>query len=61
MAGFYPIIDGRHQIIAIFTALRKGGSSKINVTDESTEGDISGDNSVKGGGVASVSTPFPEK
>ncbi|KAL3417528.1 urea active transporter [Phlyctema vagabunda] len=29
IAGFYPIIDGRHQIFNIFKALRKGNNSKV--------------------------------
>lgn len=54
MAGLYPIIDGRHQILSIYKTLRKGGPSRMNAVDESTEGEVSGVSSVKENAVTSI-------
>jgi hypothetical protein len=61
VAGFFPIIDGRYQILVIFKALRKRGGSVGNKRIDNTEGDISGVNLSEGSAAVSISTPFPEK
>ncbi|KAF8850323.1 Na+/proline symporter [Acephala macrosclerotiorum] len=57
IAGFFPIIDGRRQIVAIFKAIGQGGSSKKARTASPTDGEVSSSDSTKGGGaVAAVPT-----
>lgn len=56
IAGFFPIIDGRRQILAIFKAIRKGGSSEKTGIASPTDGEVSSSDSTKGGVVAAVPT-----
>ncbi|KAH7372160.1 Na+/proline symporter [Cadophora sp. MPI-SDFR-AT-0126] len=61
VAGFYPIIDGRNQILSILGALRKGSRSSKDRDGSKTKGEVSGSSSTPDSAVASVSIPFPEK
>ncbi|PVH75681.1 hypothetical protein DL98DRAFT_498023 [Cadophora sp. DSE1049] len=61
VAGFYPIIDGRKQILSIIRALWKGNRSSKDRNDSTTKGEVSGSSSTQESAVASVSIPFPEK
>ncbi|KAE8449346.1 hypothetical protein EG329_008247 [Mollisiaceae sp. DMI_Dod_QoI] len=56
VAGFFPIIDGRYQIFAIFKAIRDGRSAEKLGLATSTEGEISGGDSAKETAVVSFPT-----
>jgi len=61
IAGFFPIIDGQDQIVSIFRALRRGGSSKKNQVDDTKEGKGVGSYTSKETTIASISKGFMEK
>ncbi|KAG4433201.1 hypothetical protein IFR05_011309 [Cadophora sp. M221] len=61
VAGFYPIIDGRKQILSIIRSLCTGGRAKDGQGGRKSEGGVSGTSSTPESAVASVSIPFQEK
>jgi hypothetical protein len=61
IAGFFPIIDGRYQILVIFKALWKRSSSVGYKQRDKADADVAGINSSEGSAAVSISTPFPEK
>ncbi|KAH7311032.1 urea active transporter [Rhexocercosporidium sp. MPI-PUGE-AT-0058] len=61
VAGFYPIIDGRKQILSIINSLCKGERSQRAQNGQISEVETSGTSSFPESATASVSIPFQEK
>lgn len=43
VVGFYPIVDGRHQLLAVWRAIREGGHRKKKISESIDESSGSGE------------------